>query len=44
VAQELSLALPDFPRLADASIDPLEAAEAEDSPFAALERLRRLLN
>lgn len=44
VAQELSLALPDFPRLADASIDPLEAAEAEDSPFAALERLRRSLN
>jgi len=44
VAQELSLALPDFPRLADAFIDPLEAAEAEDSPFAALERLRRSLN
>ena len=36
--------LPDFPRLADALIDPLEAAEAEDSPFAALEWLRRSLN
>ena len=44
VAQELSLALPDFPRLAEAFIDPLEAAEAEDSQFAALERLRRSLN
>ncbi|MBV8736353.1 MAG: DUF177 domain-containing protein [Alphaproteobacteria bacterium] len=44
VAQELSLALPDFPRLEDAVIDPLEAAEAEDSPFAALERLRHSLN
>ena len=44
VAQELSLALPDFPRLADAFIDPLEAAESEDSPFAALGRLRRSLN
>lgn len=44
VAQELSLALPDFPRLEDAVIGPLEAAEAEDSPFAALKRLRRPLN
>ena len=44
VAQELSLALPDFPGLAYAFIDPLEAAESEDSPFAALERLRRSLN
>lgn len=44
VAQELSLALPDFPRLEDAIIGPLETAEAEDSPFAALKRLRRPLN
>lgn len=44
VAQELSLALPDFPRLEDAVIDPLEAAEAEDGPFVALEQLRHSLN
>ena len=44
VAQELSLALPDFPRLADAFIDPPEVAESEDGPFAALEQLRRSLN
>lgn len=38
VAQELSLALPEFPRAPDAVID-VEAAETADTPFAALARL-----
>jgi len=41
VAQELSLALPEFPRLPDAVIDPAEISGSEDGPFAVLERLRR---
>ncbi len=40
VAQELSLALPEFPRLPDAVLDVADSAEADDGPFAALERLR----
>ena len=43
VAQELSLALPEFPRLPDAVVDPAAAPESEDGPFAALERLRRAM-
>ena len=41
VAQELSLALPQFPRLADAVVEPVDVSDKEDGPFAALERLRR---
>jgi uncharacterized metal-binding protein YceD (DUF177 family) len=46
VAQELSLALPEFPRLPEAEIDlaeidPAEIAGSEDGLFAALARLRR---
>jgi uncharacterized metal-binding protein YceD (DUF177 family) len=41
VAQELSLALPVFPRLADASIDAEIPEQPVASPFAALARLRR---
>lgn len=41
VAQELSLALPAFPRLPDAVVDLLDTPGAEDGPFASLERLRR---
>ena len=41
VAQELSLALPQFPRLPDALLDPAETSQPRDGPFAALERLRR---
>jgi uncharacterized metal-binding protein YceD (DUF177 family) len=41
VAQELSLALPQFPRLADATIDDLGAAEPAEGAFAALASLRR---
>jgi uncharacterized metal-binding protein YceD (DUF177 family) len=41
VAQEFSLALPPFPRVADAAID-IEAREDDDNgPFAALARFRR---
>ncbi len=40
VAQELSLALPEFPRLPDAVMEMTDNAEADDGPFAALERLR----
>jgi uncharacterized metal-binding protein YceD (DUF177 family) len=39
VAQEFSLALPPFPRSAEATIEAEEAAAAEESPFAALARL-----
>ena len=41
VAQELSLTLPEFPRLADATIDDLAAAEPAEGPFAALASLRK---
>jgi hypothetical protein len=40
VAQELSLTLPEFPRLPDAVIEVSDTAEPDDNPFAALERLR----
>jgi uncharacterized metal-binding protein YceD (DUF177 family) len=40
VAQELSLALPVFPRDPDAVIDGMEPAEPLEGPFAALARLR----
>jgi uncharacterized metal-binding protein YceD (DUF177 family) len=40
VAQELSLALPDFPRRADAAVEPSSIGEAEDGEFAALAKLR----
>lgn len=39
VAQELSLALPVFPRDPDAVIDGVESAEPFEGPFAALARL-----
>ena len=41
VAQELSLALPEFPRHPDAVVDAAGAAEPVDSAFAALARLRK---
>jgi uncharacterized metal-binding protein YceD (DUF177 family) len=41
VAQELSLALPEFPRDPDAVLDPAASAEAPDCPFAVLAKLRR---
>jgi uncharacterized metal-binding protein YceD (DUF177 family) len=41
VAQELSLALPEFPRDPDALLDPAAAAEAPGGLFAALAKLRR---
>jgi uncharacterized metal-binding protein YceD (DUF177 family) len=41
VAQELSLALPEFPRHPDAAVDAAAAAEPVDSPLAALARLRK---
>ena len=41
VAQELSLALPEFPRRPDAVIDAADAAEPVDSAFVALARLRK---
>jgi len=41
VAQELSLALPEFPRHPDAAIDAAAPAEPVDSAFAALVRLRK---
>jgi uncharacterized metal-binding protein YceD (DUF177 family) len=40
VAQELSLALPEFPRDPDAAIEFAAGAEPEGGPFAALEKLR----
>jgi uncharacterized metal-binding protein YceD (DUF177 family) len=43
IAQELSLALPEFPRDLDAAIDDLAAPEPEDSPFAALAGLRKIV-
>jgi uncharacterized metal-binding protein YceD (DUF177 family) len=39
VAQELSLALPEFPRRPDASIDEFFSADPPDRPFASLARL-----
>ena len=41
VAQELSLALPEFPHHPDAPIDAAAVAEPADSPFAALAGLRK---
>ena len=41
VAQELSLTLPEFPRLTDATIDDFGAAEPAEGPFAALASLRK---
>ncbi len=41
VAQEFSLALPPFPRAADAVIEDTPLAASDDGPFAALARLRR---
>jgi uncharacterized metal-binding protein YceD (DUF177 family) len=41
VAQELSLALPEFPRHPDAMIDEIAAAEPTEGPFAALASLRK---
>ncbi|MBV8121962.1 MAG: DUF177 domain-containing protein [Alphaproteobacteria bacterium] len=43
VAQELSLALPEFPRLPDAVVDQTEITESQPGQFAALERLFRPL-
>ena len=43
VAQELSLALPEFPRDPDAVLDPAAIEEAPDGSFAALAKLRRPL-
>jgi uncharacterized metal-binding protein YceD (DUF177 family) len=41
VAQELSLALPEFPRDPDAVLDPAATSEPEAGPFAALAKLGR---
>jgi uncharacterized metal-binding protein YceD (DUF177 family) len=41
VAQELSLALPEFPRRPEAVVDAAASVEPVDSAFAALARLRR---
>jgi uncharacterized metal-binding protein YceD (DUF177 family) len=41
VAQELSLALPEFPRHPDAATDAATAAEPVDAPFAALAKLHK---
>ena len=41
VAQELSLALPEFPRQPDAVIEPVATAEPVGGPFGELARLRR---
>ncbi len=41
VAQELSLALPEFPRLADAAVEAGGSAAAGPGPFAALARLKK---
>jgi uncharacterized metal-binding protein YceD (DUF177 family) len=43
VAQELSLALPDFPRAPDAAVEPIASEEIDDNAFAALARLRARL-
>jgi uncharacterized metal-binding protein YceD (DUF177 family) len=40
VAQEFSLALPEFPRLPDAAVEPDAAGEPQSGPFAGLARLR----
>ena len=40
VAQEVSLALPQSPRLPDALLEPAEPSQSQDGPFAALEQLR----
>jgi uncharacterized metal-binding protein YceD (DUF177 family) len=40
VAQELSLALPEFPRLPDAAVEPTPTDEPQSGPFAGLARLR----
>jgi uncharacterized metal-binding protein YceD (DUF177 family) len=40
VAQELSLALPDFPRGTDAAVEPSTIGEPDDGRFAALGRWR----
>lgn len=42
VAQELSLALPDFPRGVDAAVEPSTIGEPEDDRFAALAAWRGL--
>ena len=41
VAQELSLAMPEFPRDPDAAIDAAAAGELADPPFAALAKSRK---
>ena len=41
VAQEFSLALPPFPRIADAVVEINDAEASEAGPFAALDRFRR---
>jgi uncharacterized metal-binding protein YceD (DUF177 family) len=41
VAQELSLALPEYPRRPEVSVGDLAEAEQEEGPFAALARLRK---
>jgi uncharacterized metal-binding protein YceD (DUF177 family) len=41
IAQEFSLALPPFPRAADATLEIDDPEKADDGPFAALEKLRR---
>ncbi len=41
VAQELSLSLPEFPRLPDAVVEPAANPGPAEGPFAALDRLRR---
>lgn len=41
VAQEFSLALPPFPRAADATLEIGDIETPDDGPFAALEKLRR---
>jgi uncharacterized metal-binding protein YceD (DUF177 family) len=41
VAQELSLALPEFPRLPDANVDDLIEPEPKEGPFATLTHFRK---
>jgi uncharacterized metal-binding protein YceD (DUF177 family) len=41
IAQEFSLALPPFPRAADATLEIDDPETPGDGPFAALEKLRR---
>ena len=43
IGYELSLALPEFPRLADAVVDHAETADLQPGGFTALERLLRPL-